>query len=236
MKKHQCLYVALRVVLLVGWASACSSQTSIIEQPDICSPPCWHGIYVGQTTKVDALAQLTNAIDVDVNTLKEDEMPQDHWSAISWRFSSEVASSLGVISFYDNIATAIEFRTYEDLTVGETVDALGSPEFVAANFQCVPTDVIIARIINLTKGTMIESVTHYFSFFAPISRPKDFEINRSDAVSNVYYFDPSKVEQLAEEGVFTIVERFAFDDLPSNSLQPWPGFDEPISYIDLCSE
>lgn len=236
MKTRRCLYIVLNVLLLSCWISACSSQTSVIEQTDICAPPCWHGIYVGQTTKADALTQLTNATDIDVSTLHEEEMVEERWSAVSWRFSPEVASTLGVISFYDDVAMEIEFRTYEGLTVGEAVKTLGNPELVAANFQCVPNDAMIVHLINRTKGIMITSITRYFRITATLSGPEEFEISENDAVMGVYYIEPSKIEQLVEKEFFSLIEMITYGDLQldMDSLPPWSGFGEPISYIDLC--
>jgi hypothetical protein len=219
------LFIGIMVGIIAVVANTRRWPLSTVITSTECDPPCWYGIWPGETTPQEAIDILVNLELVSsMNGWPHEpkfkrETPE--LSRITWTFSRNgtVGDIEGCAYLQDDRVIAISLRTSGSLTISEAFDRLGEPELVITRVHKSDyREWVRVILIYPINGYQVEA--DFILSVAP--RDNHIEINANTPVYRVIYFDPSQYEYL-------IGMKILIDGLGKTALDKaryWQGFGE----------
>jgi hypothetical protein len=219
--------VLLFIVIMVGIITVLAKlrrwpPSTVITSTE-CDPPCWYGIWPGETTPQETIGILVNLELVSsMNGWPEEpkfkrETPE--LSRITWTFSrtGTVGDIEGCAYLQDDHVIAISLSTLGSLTISEAFDRLGEPELVLASLNKHREENRIRVILIYPKdGYQIEANIKP----SVATQDNQVEITASIPVYRVIYFDFRQYDHLINMGILLNgLGKTALDD-----AIPWQGF------------
>lgn len=188
-----------------------------------CDPPCWYGIWPGQTTPQEAIGILVNldlvsSMDgLPYEPMFKRETPQ--LSRTTWTFSrtGSVGDVEGCAYLHDDRVIAISLSTLGSLTISDAFERLGDPELVLSRIHKSDTrEWIRVILIYPTDGYQVEVDINV----SASAQDNQVEITADTPVYRVIYFTPSQYEYLV--GMKILIDGLGISAL--DNARHWQGF------------
>jgi len=227
------VYVAAGVLLfigiMVGFIAVLSNMrpralSTVITSTE-CDPPCWYGIWPGETTPQEATGILINL-----------DLISDFWgwphepkfkretpelSRITWTYirTGTVGDIEGCAYLQDDRVIAISLRTLGSLaiSISDAFERLGEPELVLTRVHKSDyREWVRVILIYPTDGYQVEVDIN----LSVAAQDNQVKITADTPVYRVQYYDPSQYEYL-------VGWRILIDGLGKAALdnaRPWQGF------------
>ena len=217
------LFIGIVVGIIAVVANLRPKPLSTVITSIECDPPCWYGIWPGETTPQEAIGILINLDFVsDMGGWPhEPKFKRETPDRITWTYirNRKVGDIEGCAYLQDDRVIAISLRTLGSLTISEAFERLGEPELVLTRVHKSDyREWVRLILIYPTDGYQIE-VDIILSVAAQDNQVK---ITEETPIYRVIYFDPSHYEYL-------IGMRILIDGLGKTALdkaRPWQGFGE----------
>jgi hypothetical protein len=216
--------VAYRFLLLSLILSDCGPKISTILEDKSCTPPCWHNIIPGLSTKKEVLANLRTLNEIDQQSIQDAEAVWGKFSPkVYWQFIGSSGDKEGDIYFENDIVTLIEIRPKKGaLVLDNVLKKLGEPEQILA----IADSIEGVRWLNIyilypKKGVIL------FDYIRPFRNSDLAEINGKHQIMAVFYIDANIFYDVMVNNQSLKLDPEAIQ----KGIQPWKGYGE-ITYID----
>jgi hypothetical protein len=207
-------FFAMAYGVLAILAELFRPPSSILTSTE-CEPPCWYGIYPGESTSWEVMDVLLIQDWVIGRSINE-WTTGDETTQIAWKFQRPAGDTAGYIYFQDDRVTAISISTIGSLNVSEAFLILGNPKsMVAINKEITTRQWIEINLIYPDDGFLVEVD---IDLQANVQQ-NQVEITEDMHVYKIIYFDPMLYEDLMESRIL-IDESM---DIITSNIQPWLG-------------
>ena len=207
------LFIGILSGILIVLSNITRPLSTVITSTE-CDPPCWYGIWPGETTSWGATSILLNL--PGVSSIGEGTRDLE-LNRITWKFHRPLGDAFGSTHIKDDRVISISLTTVGSLTISDAFQRLGEPELV------------FTRVYKSSSRKWVKMILIYpadgYQVEADINLPfgtqdNQVEINADTPVYRVIYFDPSQYEYLVEGRVLINgLGKTAIDD-----ARPWQGF------------
>jgi hypothetical protein len=193
------LFIGIMVGIITVLANIRRFPPSTVITSTECDPPCWYGIWPGETTPQEAIGILVN-LDLisDIGRWPHEpnfkrETPE--LSRITWTFirNRTVGDIEGCAYIQDDRVIAISLSTLGALTISDAFERLGEPELVLTRVHKSDyREWVRVILIYPADGYQVEVDVN----LSVAAQDNQVEIAADTPVYRVQYFDPSQYEYL----------------------------------------
>jgi hypothetical protein len=218
-------FIGIMVGIIIVLSNIRRWPPSTVITSTECDPPCWYGIWPGETTPQEAIGILVNLEFVSsINGWPHEpkfkqETPE--LSRITWTFSrtKTVGDIEGCAYLQDDRVIVISLNTLGSLTISDAFERLGEPELMVARVhKSDAREWVRVILIYPTDGYQVEVDID----LSAAAQDNQVEIAADIPVYRVIYFDPSHYEYLI--GVKILIDGLGKTAL--DNARQWQGFGE----------
>ena len=213
--------ICLALILLAMSTSACNpesdtmNKTSILDNP-VCSPPCWHNIIPGRTSRDELFAALASIDNLDQSSIVQQDYPnnKDFNYFIHGNLYLDADSSTLVSAYtLDEIVIELDFFGNLNLTLEEAIEGFGEPEGVLIYHSS--HGYMVINFLIPSKG-IVFSFNDIGEIWKPTSIIPKLEIR------SINYFSPNYYEKILEMGWFS-EGKWDYQESVER-IKPWKGY------------
>ncbi len=180
-----------------------------------CNPPCWYGIYPGQTDSSQVYLILAQISGVDGSSVVGIDDSNNNVSRIYWFFQRPAEDTSGTVYFSNDTASAITIFTANTLKLTTLFEKIGQPEEYWTEYgQGENRQYLEVFLLYPTKGYLVDIIIDVGS------SANHVKIQAGTPVFRVTYFSPSMFQEL-------LGTRILFDNpenVHADEFKPWTGY------------
>ena len=189
-----------------------------------CEPPCWKGIYPGETTEEEVALILNSLPEVDQSSISFNGQPRDIFDDVIY-FKFKKSELQGWISIFNGKASLIQIfgegNRNIGITFGEAVNKLGEPKYIiniptSGGVPLSPTTSYIIIAVQPERGFDFDFDTRDLPAF------RKTELRPENTLRVISFFDPEFFDQLIEAGFFSLGRLHASET--RKYWIPWDGY------------